>query len=228
MTSVVPSDGTITWVNHFSVVQCLKERVRLESFTCVGLDGFFLRLIFGQQVHHTSADHSLPKWIADRELKVGLIGGTAKTCKEHREDFQMRFPNCEVIWSLPGSSNWRESLKPFLEDENEKPNLIIVGMGAPLQERVSQEVYVKFKESRPGENLLVATCGGWLDQLKFSNYYPSWSLKFRLNWLVRFYREPKRLWKRYLIYPFVALAKRKSIRNYLSSANLLLTENLDP
>jgi hypothetical protein len=56
------------------------------------------------------------------------------------------------------------------------------------------------------------TCGGFLDQILQSNYYPAWAYPLRLNWLVRLAREPRRLWRRYTVEAVVALAHGRGWR----------------
>ena len=59
--------------------------------------------------------------------------------------------------------------------------------------------------------VLVATCGGWLDQFAGDTYYPAWAYPLRLNWLVRLAREPKRLWRRYTVDAIRAVRARAAV-----------------
>jgi N-acetylglucosaminyldiphosphoundecaprenol N-acetyl-beta-D-mannosaminyltransferase len=44
------------------------------------------------------------------------------------------------------------------------------------------------------------TCGGFLDQIiKYKGAYPEWIDHYNLRFLYRLIKEPKRLWRRYLI-----------------------------
>jgi N-acetylglucosaminyldiphosphoundecaprenol N-acetyl-beta-D-mannosaminyltransferase len=45
---------------------------------------------------------------------------------------------------------------------------------------------------------VIITGGSYLDHLAEDVYwYPDWTLRLRLNWAYRLYREPRRLWRRY-------------------------------
>ncbi|MGE3623585.1 MAG: WecB/TagA/CpsF family glycosyltransferase, partial [Bdellovibrionales bacterium] len=47
---------------------------------------------------------------------------------------------------------------------------------------------------------LAITCGGFFDQyLEGDKYYPDWVDTWNLRFAWRLYKEPRRLWKRYLI-----------------------------
>ena len=62
-----------------------------------------------------------------------------------------------------------------------------------MQERLGNLI----RRRLPG--IAVITCGGYFDQVIVGDYYPAWAYPMRLNWLVRMWHEPRRLWRRYLI-----------------------------
>lgn len=220
----LPNSGIVTWVNHYSVIQCINSGVPIDRFDAVGIDGILLRLLARRGLKHTSADFTIPDWLAGKKIHVGLIGGDLDTANSHLVDFEAMFPNATVLWSFAGDSQCIYQVQNALDQGGKKPNLILVGMGAPLQERVALELFDLVNKRPDSSNPLIATCGGWLDQLGVHNYYPKWSTPLRLNWLVRLYREPKRLWKRYILFPFVAIFSRKQIVRYLRKVRRFLGE----
>jgi exopolysaccharide biosynthesis WecB/TagA/CpsF family protein len=219
---VLPDTGVITWVNHYSVLKCIEAKIPLEEFDFVGIDGFFLRFIHGAGISHSSADYSFPVWLKGKTLSVGLIGGSEISALAHIVSFTNEFPNASVAWSLAGDENWLENTEAELSDVKRLPDLILVGMGAPLQDSAALRIFERVSGIHPDKKILVATCGGWLDQIGIKNYYPKWSTPLKLNWLVRLVREPGRLWKRYFLDSFVALGKYYSIRRYLQSVRNFL------
>ena len=76
-------------------------------------------------------------------------------------------------------------------------------MGAPAQEKFLGDLW------RSGWRGAGYTCGGFLEQIvgTAGEYFPPWTNRFHLRWLFRLYKEPRRMWKRYLLqYPkFLAL-----------------------
>ncbi len=71
---------------------------------------------------------------------------------------------------------------------------ILIGAGAPMQERLAIEL------SRRAPHAVICTCGGYFDQVILPRpYYPAWAYPLRMNWVVRLAKEPRRLWRRYLL-----------------------------
>ena len=72
--------------------------------------------------------------------------------------------------------------------------LVICGMGAPLQEQFLDRLV---KDGWQGVGF---TCGGFLDQtINWKGSYPEWVDRHDLRFLYRLVKEPRRLWRRYLI-----------------------------
>lgn len=83
-----------------------------------------------------------------------------------------------------------------------RPHMVLCGMGAPHQERFLTRLRAA------GFRGIAFTCGGFLDQLaEAERYYPALVDRLDLRWAWRLAREPRRLWRRYLIEyrPFLAL-----------------------
>jgi UDP-N-acetyl-D-mannosaminuronic acid transferase (WecB/TagA/CpsF family) len=89
-------------------------------------------------------------------------------------------------------------------------DVVVLGLGAPLQDSYLLDL---LDNGLTGQLLL--TCGGWIDQVSQSDYYPSYAYRLRLNWLVRVLREPARLWRRYTVEGVRAFARRKALRHHL-------------
>jgi N-acetylglucosaminyldiphosphoundecaprenol N-acetyl-beta-D-mannosaminyltransferase len=67
-------------------------------------------------------------------------------------------------------------------------------MGAPLQERFLSQLAAN------GWTGIGLTCGGFLDQVvQGSDYYPGWVDRLNIRFLYRLGKEPRRLWRRYLV-----------------------------
>lgn len=210
-------DGCITFINHFSLQQGIEHLVNYKEFTGVGVDGFLLRAILGRQLSHNSADVYLPNILSDTPLLVFLVGGNKITSKLNSEAFTSRFPLSTVVGYVSGD---KDGLKAAWESiKNSNPDLVVLGLGPGLQD---VEALRLWKLSRGEGNVrLFVTCGGWLDQLSNPDFFPKWSYKLRLNWLLRLVREPRRLWKRYSYWAFRAIAKRSKLRKSVSEVNWL-------
>ncbi|MFW6026067.1 MAG: WecB/TagA/CpsF family glycosyltransferase [Candidatus Woesearchaeota archaeon] len=99
--------------------------------------------------------------------------------------------------------------KELIKDINEKePNILFVGMGAPLQEKF-------LKENMEKLNINVGvTVGGSFDVLAGNlKRAPKFIQKIGLEWLYRLIQEPKRFKRTLLLPQFALIALYKSIVN---------------
>lgn len=79
-----------------------------------------------------------------------------------------------------------------------KANVLVVGLGAPKQEKW----IVKYKEQLTNVDIILAL-GATIDfEAGNITRAPMLYRKFALEWLYRIFQEPKRLWRRYLIEDF--------------------------
>lgn len=86
---------------------------------------------------------------------------------------------------------------------HEKPNLILVGLGMPLQEAFA----LQLAQNAPSS--VIATVGGAIDQIAgVQRNAPRWLGKLGLEWLWRLVSQPRRLWRRYLVEPWRLLLVR--------------------
>lgn len=128
-------------------------------------------------------------------IRVALVGGAPGIAEAARDVVVSDYPGLEVVLVHHGylkrDSDYTEVGTQVASTGTQ---LLILGMGAPLQEHAVHQ----FGRYMDGGAIL--TCGGYLDQVcRPKAYYPSWAYPLRLNWVVRLAREPRRLWRRYLI-----------------------------
>ena len=93
---------------------------------------------------------------------------------------------------------------------------LFVGLGDPKQSLIGIQVARLYEQQYPGKQLIIAYLGA---SFEFYHGYkaraPQWITQLGFEWLYRFYKEPKRLWKRYtvgnlrfLLLAFKALLKK--------------------
>lgn len=81
-----------------------------------------------------------------------------------------------------------------------QPNVLMVGMGMPRQERWVLESLDNLQAN------VVLSCGACMDFLTGEKIAaPRWMGPLLLEWVYRLYREPHRLWRRYLLEPWFVL-----------------------
>ena len=138
----------------------------------------------------------------------GLFVVGAKPGVAERAVARMRrtFPGIDYKGVLDGYLPEAEAVDRILAA---RPHMVLCGMGAPYQERF----LARLREA--GFAGIAFTCGGFLDQLaETERYYPGWVDRLEARWLYRLVREPRRLWRRYLVEyrPFLAQVLRARLR----------------
>lgn len=183
--------STTTWVNHWSLMYA--NWSALSRLDRIGFDGTFLQLALykvGHHVHRTSADLVMPfvlHHVLPQHSPIVVVGAAPGIAKQASTRMGVH-----EIHAFDGYSELRRLRANLQEVVDLNPTLILVGLGAGLQE----EVAVEFHEACP--NAIVCTVGGWLDQLAQSeHYFPRWVHRLRLGWLWRIIHEPRRVLRRY-------------------------------
>lgn len=206
---------TCAWLNHYTALVAYSSGVDLHQVDLIPIDGQLLLRILGRDLaERTSADTVLPL-VLDRlpPTHVAVVGGTSESVRRFSDAFAERWPHHTLALVRDGYEG-RPS-PSTLADEVRRTDceVVIIGMGAPVQEE-----YVAHLSSRfgPSDRLLAFTCGGWMDQFVSQDYYPSWAYPLRLTWAVRLAREPRRLWRRYTIDGVGALRNRRELRSFVN------------
>ena len=134
---------------------------------------------------------------AEREgLSVFLYGTSAVTLERLRTAFAERFPKLRIAGSQPsrfGQITAEEQAEDATTIRDSGADLVLVGLGCPRQ-----EVWAYEMREAVGRPLLAV--GAAFDFLAGSlAMAPAWMQARGLEWLYRLWREPGRLWRRYLI-----------------------------
>lgn len=200
--------GTLTWLNHYSALQSMRAGVPLDRFDYLGLDGILLCRLVKAECERTSADLLLPALLRrTQDLRVALVGSHAETLQLVKAKIESGYGH-RVVLVRDGYDQLPEPAILRRELREARAQLVIIGLGAPRQDFYALDIAL------PG--VLVATCGGWLDQYSGDeDYYPAWAYPLHLNWLVRLVREPRRLWRRYSVDAVRALRVKAELTDYV-------------
>lgn len=202
----------VTWVNHFSVRGAIADAEDvMRAVEVCGVDGLLLKWILGHP-QRTSADLVVPLLLrADQSIKrVLAIGGCGDRSTPLSEAMGALADRPLVVQCLDGFEDLPRGAELKKLVERFQPDLMLVGLGAGLQERVLAEGAAGMTRG------YALTCGGYLDQVLQDGYYPSWAYPLRLNWLIRLLREPRRLWRRYTVDALQAVARGSELRRAMS------------
>lgn len=136
------------------------------------------------------------KLAENEKIGVYLYGSYPHIVSNLQKNLITRFPKLNVV-------GWEPSVfRPLTRKEDEDlverinksgPGIVFIGLGCPLQEKFAFEHKNKIKA--------VQICVGAAFDFHSGEkkMAPKWMQRCSLEWLFRFLREPKRLWKRYLV-----------------------------
>ena len=149
--------------------------------------------------------------LAARSASVGriaIVGASAESNRDAVEALESMTAD-SVVRGWAGE-NWNTGLgRLVLSELNEfRPDLVLVGLGMPLQERFLAENAEKLPPA------VFATVGGAIDQLAGHQHAaPRWTGRFGVEWLWRVVKHPRRLAFRYFAEPVVlaTLVLRRSV-----------------
>lgn len=135
---------------------------------------------------------------ADSPLRVMFMGSSEKVLSLIRKRAMVDFPNLEVVtYSPPYKPSFSEDDdKAIIEAINKAhPDLLWIGMTAPKQEKWT---YAHWREL--DIHCHVGTIGAVFDfYAGTAQRAPRWWQEHSLEWLYRLMKEPKRMWRRYII-----------------------------
>ncbi len=129
-------------------------------------------------------------------VKIFLYGSTDNTLIKLKSFIHKNYPTANIVGIQ--SDRFRESTQEEIELDRKTiissgANIVFVGRGCPRQERWVADN----KDYIPA--VLIAVGAAFDFHAGNVSQAPSWMQKNGLEWLYRFTKEPKRLWKRYLL-----------------------------
>ncbi len=131
-------------------------------------------------------------------MKVRLMGRSERVLAKIKERAAKDYPNLEVVtYSPPYKAEFSdEDNRAIIRAINEaKPDLLWIGMTAPKQEKWT---YRHWREL--DIRCHVGTIGAVFDfYAGTAKRAPMWWQEHSLEWLYRLVKEPKRMWRRYVI-----------------------------
>lgn len=158
------------------------------------------KILVGEQVKKIAGwdvHHYLLKQADKSRQRVFYLGASSQTLKLIEKRIAVEFPNITVqSFSPPFKSIFSSEESQIIIDlVNEfKPDILFVGMTAPKQEKwVDQYKY------RVNTDVIVSIGAVFDFYAGTIKRAPEWMINNGMEWLYRLTKEPKRMWKRYLI-----------------------------
>jgi len=186
-------------------VHCMNVRARddryasiLEAADVVYCDGTGVRLgarLAGIPIpaRMTGADwiHDLCRFAIARGLSLYFLGGEPGVAAEAARRLQELYPGLTIRGVASG---YGEADPSIAEVNSSKPDILLVGMGTPTQEKW-------IASHRDELDVPVVWAVGALFDFMSGRIPrgPRWMTEHDLEWLCRLAAEPRKLWRRYLI-----------------------------
>lgn len=158
----------------------------------------FLKIVYGIRQPRVCGMDLLPDLMTEaarRQKSVFFYGTTEKTLSKIIQRLHREHPTLNIAgyYSPPFRELSRGEKNQIIERiNNAHPNLLLVSLGCPKQERWMAEHKGKVNSCMLGLGQAFSTYAG------AEKRSPPWMRNLSLEWMYRLYLEPRRLWKRYL------------------------------
>jgi exopolysaccharide biosynthesis WecB/TagA/CpsF family protein len=128
-------------------------------------------------------------------LRIFLLGSTADVAESAAKRIVERWPRHTIAGTRHGFfANAEDESEAAAMIRASRADLVLVGMGNPLQ-----ELWIANHGAQTGAPVLLGV-GAFLDFTSGRiQRAPQWVRDLRCEWIWRFVREPRRLWRRYLL-----------------------------
>jgi N-acetylglucosaminyldiphosphoundecaprenol N-acetyl-beta-D-mannosaminyltransferase len=139
---------------------------------------------------------SLCEYAEKNNLKIGFYGGKSEVIEAIRARAAKDFPNLQIVYAFspPFRVLTEEEDREITDEINGAgAQILFVGLGCPKQERWMAAHSRKIKAVMLGVGASFDFYAGNVSES------PAWLGNIGLEWLYRLSREPRRLWRRYLI-----------------------------
>lgn len=125
---------------------------------------------------------------------IYLLGASREVIEAAAKCLQQKYPRLQICGFHDGYFSSAEAPERVRAIRQSGAQILLVGMGVPLQEFFLQENW-----SELGVNLAVAVGGSFEVIAGKKRRAPRWMQESGLEWLYRLLQEPRRLWRRYLV-----------------------------
>lgn len=176
------------------------KRALLEAdlVTADGMSIVWASRLLGQPLNQRVTGIDLFERLVERAAEQGwsvyFLGSREESVSKVAEGFAKAHPNLRIAGWRNGHFDASESESVAKAIRASKADLLFVAMGSPLQ-----ELWITSNLERIGVRFAMGVGGSFDHVSGFARRAPGWMQRSGLEWLYRLMREPRRLWRRYLI-----------------------------
>lgn len=155
-------------------------------------DGFGAQLAFRLQHKSKVIKLDLPGLAMElcqkNNLRLYFLGTTEENNSAAVEEARRIYPGLNMVGNMSGFFDSQDQVESELERTT--PDIVMISMGSPRQEVLSEKLHAKFPQ------IIFVGSGGRMDILAGKlKRAPKWMQDNGLEWLYRFIQEPKRMFK---------------------------------
>jgi len=149
---------------------------------------------------------------------IYLLGAKKGVAEKVKEELLLKYSSLNIVGYHDGYTPYKD-MQTLIEDiNNSKANILLVALGAPMQ-----EIFIQKYKNKINVNLLLGV-GGLFDF--YSNRIkraPLFLRELGFEWVYRMMQEPRRMWRRYILGNPLFLYRVYQYKNSLSSKKLIDT-----
>lgn len=198
---LVPGKKTFFYVDaqHFNIANkdsAYKKILQRATFVhASGIGPVLASRILGQPLpERTPTPDFIEEFFAkaaEKKWSFYLLGGEENVAKKTAELLRKKFPDLTIVGYNHGFFTKNSEIVEKINQA--KPDIILVGMGPPIQEK-----WIEDNKDKINAKVFWAV-GALFDILSGKRKRaPKWMQGLGLEWVYRVGQEPRRLWKRYL------------------------------
>lgn len=126
---------------------------------------------------------------------IFLFGSKPGITEKMKKKLEEKYTNINIVGTRNGFFDWEKDTPQIIDEINKsKADILLVAFGVPLQEKWITE---NSEALNPHVQMGV---GGLFDFYSGTmNRAPKWMREVGMEWLYRLKKEPKRMWRRYII-----------------------------
>ena len=130
-----------------------------------------------------------------KSYSMFLFGAKPGVAEKMKIKLVEKYPNLMIVGTKSGYFDWDRDSNSIVDEINaSQANILLVAFGVPLQEK-----WITQNMSKLNAQVLMGV-GGLFDFYSGEmNRAPKWMREIGMEWLFRLIKEPKRMWKRYII-----------------------------
>ena len=133
--------------------------------------------------------------------RLFYLGGRPGIASAGAAALRQEYPGLQIR-SHHGYLSEEETPAVIREINEYRPHILLVGLGMPLQEK-----WIQHNRTKVDSNVIIPV-GAFMDyKADVIPTAPRWLALFCLEWMYRLVTEPRRLWHRYLIEPWMLMAE---------------------